>query len=115
MNWYIAKLVYQIMIDNGEYAPQFEEQLRLIQGADQQDALQKASALGDQEESLFYNYRDEPVYWKFIDVAELRPIRELNDGLQLDSHIRQPEYAENYLALMLSKAESIRAEESLIA
>lgn len=115
MNWYIAKLVYQIMIDNGEYAPQFEEQLRLIQATDQKDALQKANVLGDQEESLFYNYRDEPVYWKFIGAAELRPIRELNDGIQLYSHIEQPEYAENYLALMLSKAESIRSEESLIA
>lgn len=114
MNWYIAKLVYQIMIDNGEYAPQFEEQLRLIQAECQKDALQKAASLGEQEESLFYNYRDEPVYWKFIDVAELRPLRELNDGLQLDSHIEQPEFAENYLALMLSKAESVRRDETIV-
>lgn len=112
MNWYIAKLVYQIMIDNGEYAPQFEEQLRLIQAGSRKDALQKANVIGEQEESLFYNHRDEPVYWKFIDVAELRPLRELNDGLQLDSHIKQPEFAESYLALMLSKAESIREDES---
>lgn len=114
MNWYIAKIVYQIMIDNGEYAPQFEEQLRLIHATDKEEALRKANDFGEKEESLFYNYQDEPVFWKFIDVSELHPINELNDGLQLYSHIEQPEYAENYLALMQSKAENVRTESPVV-
>ncbi len=114
MNWYIAKIVYQIMIDHGEYEPQFEEQLRLIRANSYQEALGKANLLGDQEEALFYNYKDEPVYWKFIDVAELRPVHELRDGMQLSSHIEHPKYAEEYLSIMYSRAESIRTDTSLV-
>ncbi len=112
MNWYIAKIIYQIMIDNGEYEPQFEEQVRLIQADSYPEALGKANLLGDQEEVLFYNYKDEPVYWKFIDVADLQPVHELRDGMRLSSHIEHPKYAETYLSLMYSKAESIRTEVS---
>src|SRR5690606_36600860 len=105
MYWYIANIVYQIVVSNGKEAAQFEEQLRLIRADDKQQALEKAIALGEKEESLFYNYWDEPVYWKFLDVPELQPVRELDDGLQLYSHLEQPEYANTYMALVQSKAE----------
>lgn len=110
MYWYIAKIVYQILISDGRDASQFEEQLRLIQAPNRQEALAKAMALGEQEESLFYNLRDEPVYWKFLDVSELQPVQQLNDGLQLYSHLEVPEYADSYLALVQRKAESIRTD-----
>lgn len=114
MNWFIAKIIYQIVIANGEHAPQFEEQLRLVQAIDKDAALEKALALGEKEESLFYNYRDEPVYWKFLDVAELRQVHHLNDGLQLYSHIEEPEHADAYMALVQSKAKSIRTDKEYI-
>jgi hypothetical protein len=110
MYWYIAKLVYQILVSDGNEAAQFEEQLRLIQAENKQEALDKAMALGEQEESLFYNYRDQPVYWKFLDVPELQSVQQLDDGLQLYSHLEQPEYAEAYLALLQRKAESVRTD-----
>lgn len=114
MYWYLAKIVYQIMIANGEYAPQFEEQLRLIQAENGQEALDKAIALGEKEETVFYNYQDQQVYWKFLDVPELQLIQQLNDGMQLYSHIEEPEFAENYLALMQSKADNIRYDKENI-
>lgn len=114
MYWYLAKIVYQIMIANGEYGSQFEEQLRLIQAENGQEALEKAIALGEKEETVFYNYRDQQVYWKFLDVPELQLIQQLNDGMQLYSHIEEPEYAENYLALMQSKADNIRYDKENI-
>jgi hypothetical protein len=110
MYWYIAKLVYQILVSDGKEAAQFEEQLRLIQAESKQEALDKAMALGEQEETLFYNYRDQPVYWKFLDVAELQSVQQLDDGLQLYSHLEQPEYTEGYLALLQRKAESVRTD-----
>lgn len=113
MYWYIAKIVYQILISDGRDASQFEEQLRLIQAHDKQEALTKAIAIGEKEESLFYNFRDEPVYWKFLDVPELQPVQQLNDGLQLYSHLEVPEYADSYLALVQSKAESVRTDNEL--
>jgi hypothetical protein len=114
MYWYIAKIVYQILISDGRDASQFEEQLRLIQAADKAEALSKAIAIGEQEESLFYNFRDEPVYWKFLDVPELQPVQQLNDGLQLYSHLEVPEYADSYLALVQSKAESVRSDNEML-
>lgn len=113
MYWYIAKIVYQILISEGREASQFEEQLRLIQADNKQEALAKAIAIGEQEESLFYNFRDEPVYWKFLDVPELQPLQHLGDGLQLYSHLEVPEYADSYLALVQSKAESVRTDNEL--
>ncbi|HEX5554424.1 MAG TPA: DUF4288 domain-containing protein [Chitinophagaceae bacterium] len=114
MDWYIAKIVYQILVSGEEQTAQFEEQLRLIQADSKQEALDKATSLGEQEESVFYNYRDQPVYWKFLDVPELQPVQQLNDGLQLYSHLEQPEYAESYLALMESKAESVRTDKEYL-
>lgn len=110
MYWYIAKLVYQILVNETTESDQFEEQLRLIRAENKQQALGKAMDLGEQEESLFYNYRDEPVYWKFLEVTELQPLPQLDDGLQLYSHLEQPEYTESYVALMQSKAERIRMD-----
>lgn len=114
MYWYIAKIVYQILISDGRDASQFEEQLRLIQANDKAEALSKAIALGEKEESLFYNFRDEPVYWKFLDVPELQPVQQLDDGLQLYSHLEVPEYAESYLALVQHKAESVRTDNEML-
>lgn len=114
MDWYIAKIVYQILISDGKEAAQFEEQLRLIQAEDRQQALEKALIIGEQEESLFYNYHDQPVYWKFLDVAELQPVQQLNDGLQLYSRLEQPEYADAYVALVQSKAESVRTDREFL-
>lgn len=110
MYWYIAKLVYQILVTETKESDQFEEQLRLIKADSKQQALSKAMALGEQEESLFYNYRDEPVYWKFLEVTELQSLHQLDDGLQLYSHLEQPEYSDAYVALMQSKAERIRTD-----
>lgn len=110
MYWYIAKLVYQILLTETKESDQFEEQLRLIKADNKQQALSKAMVLGEQEESLFYNYRDEPVYWKFLEVTELQSLHQLDDGLQLYSHLEQPEYTEAYMALMQSKAERIRTD-----
>lgn len=114
MYWYIAKIVYQILISDGKEAAQFEEQLRLIQARNKQEALEKAITIGEQEESLFYNYRDEPVFWKFLDVPELQPVQQLDDGMQLYSHLEQPEYADAYLALVQSKAESVRTDKNYL-
>jgi hypothetical protein len=114
MDWYIAKLVYQILVFEGEPAAQFEEQLRLIRAGSKQEALDKATALGEQEEAIFYNYRDQQVYWKFLDVPELHAVHKLDDGLQLYSHLEQPEYADAYLQLVQSKAESVRTDKAYL-
>ena len=50
MNWYIAKLVYQVIYGNGLFDAQFSEQLRLIQATDEVHAFTKAQLIGHKEE-----------------------------------------------------------------
>ena len=46
MKWYLAKIVFQIICGEGMHTPQFDEQLRLIEAANEDLAFEKASTLG---------------------------------------------------------------------
>jgi len=55
MSWYLTKIVYRIICGQGNHAPQFDEQLRLIEADNAQEAFEKSSELGRKEEDNFYN------------------------------------------------------------
>ncbi|RYG02923.1 MAG: DUF4288 domain-containing protein, partial [Chitinophagaceae bacterium] len=57
MNWYLSKLVYQIICGDGNHTPQFDEQLRLIQASDDTVAFAKARSFGYREEEVFLNQK----------------------------------------------------------
>lgn len=44
-NWFVAKLVYQIVYGDGKHRPQFEEQWRLVTANDSADAISKATTM----------------------------------------------------------------------
>ncbi len=46
MNWYLTKIVYRIICGQGNHTAQFDEQLRLIQADNAQEAFEKSAALG---------------------------------------------------------------------
>ena len=50
MNWYMAKIVYQIICGEGNHKPQFDEQLRLIEAPTENEALRKAQEIGQREQ-----------------------------------------------------------------
>ena len=104
MKWYLAKIVYRIICGEGNHAPQFDEQLRLIEAEDDMHAFQKARLMGDMEEDNFLNDDQKPVHWKFIDVSELHPLDNLIDGVELYSRISEEENAENYIKLINNRA-----------
>jgi len=104
MKWYLAKIVYRIVCGDGNHTPQFDEQLRLIEAEDDMHAFQKARIMGDSEEDNFLNNELKPVHWKFIDVAELHPLDNLNDGLELYSKICEEEDAEAYIKSISKRA-----------
>ncbi len=104
MNWYLAKIVFQIICGNGEHHPQFDEQLRLVQAPSKKIAFNKASEIGYSEEDLFYNIHQQPVHWKFINVSELYRMEELLDGAELYSKIKEPDNAEEYASHIHTKA-----------
>lgn len=97
MNWYLSKIIFQIVCGEGRHTPQFDEQLRLISAANEQQAFEKAVAIGQQEEDAFFNYEHKPVQWKFINVAELYKLSGLLDGAEMYSRIQETDDPDTYI------------------
>lgn len=104
MNWYLAKIVYRIICGDGHHTAQFDEQLRLITAYHEEEALEKARAIGLQEEEVFYNEKKQLVQWKFIDVSELHPLNHLIDGAEVYSQIKETGDPEAYSSFIRHKA-----------
>jgi hypothetical protein len=108
MNWYIAKIVFNISSENTEHKPQFDEQLRLISADNAEEAFIKARTLGLSEEDTFMNDQQNRVRWEFINVAEIIRVNDLRDGSELYSHIHEAEEAKSYIHNVHQKAIFLR-------
>lgn len=84
MNWYLAKIIFQIRI-GGFSDTQFDVQQRLISATDAENALQKAKQIGAAEEEEFLNEKNETVSWSLAGVAAIEQLPALKDGIQLHS------------------------------
>jgi hypothetical protein len=107
MSWYLAKIVYRIICGQGNHTAQFDEQLRLIEADNSQEAFQKAKELGVKEEDKFSNEDQKLVQWKFINVAELYKLSGLLDGAELYSRVQETDNADLYIELTNRKAAHI--------
>jgi hypothetical protein len=105
MNWYLAKLIFQVRSGEGTHTPQFDEQWRLIRADEVAWAYEKASVIGRLDESCFLNDRDETVAWKFIEVADIHVIGKLEDGVQLFSATEEPMDANVYIEQIKLKSQ----------
>jgi hypothetical protein len=112
MNWYLAKIVFRIICGDGQHTPQFDEQLRLIGAADEDEAFYKAQDLGIREEDTFLNAKRKQVHWQFINVSELYKVSALIDGAELYSRIRETDQAEDYINLVHKKAKGIQEKQT---
>ena len=108
MTWYIAKIVFNISAENTEHTPQFDEQLRLISADSMEEAFFKARTLGLGEEDSFLNDKSNKVKWEFINVAEILPLKSLEDGMELYSQIHETVEANDYIHCVHQKAILIR-------
>jgi hypothetical protein len=108
MNWYIAKIVFNISAENTAHKPQFDEQLRLISADNKEEAFFKARTLGLSEEDSFLNDNHKTVKWEFINVAEIIPLKKLEDGMELYSQIHETEEAKSYINCIHQKAIFLR-------
>ena len=104
MNWYLAKLVYQITCGLGNHTPQFDEQLRLLCADDFLHAFHKARLIGEGENPPCHNNITIAIRWKFIDVSELLPINALTDGAEIYAKVREEEDAAVYIRSTQKKA-----------
>ncbi len=113
MNWYIAKIVYRILVDTETQTPQFDEQLRLIAAPDQKEAFEKARYIGGREESSFLNNKNEIVKWQFIAVADLVELQKIEDGIELYSKIEETTDAAGYILKARQKSEDIATRQTV--
>ncbi len=112
MNWYIAKIVYEIICGEGHHAPQFDEQLRLIQASGASEALTIAIEIGQQEAISFQNDKQQLVQWKFIAVPELHAIATGTHGAELFSRIREVDDAPAYREVIFTRAHSLQLNQT---
>lgn len=110
MNWYLAKLVYQIIYGNGLYDAQFSEQLRLIEATDDVHAFTKAQLLGHKEESTLCHETDMLIQWKFINVCELTVLKDIADGAEVMSQLIEPSNAKLYVKTTQRQASQLLAD-----
>src|SRR5688572_2628925 len=108
MTWYIAKIIFNISAENTVHTPQFDEQLRLISADSMEEAFFKARAIGLSEEDSFLNEKSNKVKWEFINVAEIIPLKNLQDGIELYSQIHEPDEAKSYIQAVHQKAIYLR-------
>ena len=111
MKWYITKLIFQIICGDGNHIAQFDEQLRLIEASNEDEAFSKAEALGISETEMFYNQKDQLVQWKFVNISELYQLS-LIDGAELHSKISEVDDDFSYISLVNAKAEQIKQKQS---
>jgi hypothetical protein len=104
MNSYLAKLVFNIVIENKNITSQFDEQIRIIEAKNAEDAFLKARAVGKREEDRFHNKNNELVEWKFIDIAGLYSLQELKDGEQLFSQTHEADDSKSFIHFIREKA-----------
>lgn len=108
MRWYLAKIVYQIICGQGNHIAQFDEQLRLVTAPDEKKALEKATAIGADEQETFHNDKQQLVQWKFLNVTELYPLSALVDGAELYSRITEVSDADEYICMTDQKSRSLK-------
>ena len=112
MQWYLTKIIFQIICGNGNHTPQFDEQLRLILADDETQALLKARKLGEDEQDLFLNEQNDLVRWKFIDVTDLYKLSTMIDGAEIFSRIEEYDHADAYIELVHRRAVQLQQTES---
>jgi hypothetical protein len=82
MNWFIAKVIFEIQRGEAGARACFDEQYRLIRAAHYEEAFDKAAAIGRQESEVL---RGSSVRWSFVNVSELYQVDDLKDGMELFS------------------------------
>jgi hypothetical protein len=98
MNWYLAKLVFQILRkDNG--VPQFDEQLRLIHADEVGWAIEKARVLGWLEQ-VEVEQKGFLLEWRFVGVADICKVETFEDGAQISSCTIEPEDVHEYMEMI---------------
>lgn len=114
MKWYLAKIVFQVIVAGAEQPARFDEQLRLIAATSKEEAVSKAQQLGVSEEDTLVNVNNNLlIKWKFINLSMLYQLKELLDGAEIGSATHEPDCVDSYISMIHHKAALIRDSDTL--
>lgn len=108
MNWYVAKIVFQIATAAEGSVGQFDEHLRLIYAGSFEQAFRKARLLGIREEDSDGAGQGR-ARWEFVNISELYRLEDLTDGIELYSRVHETGEASAYINLVHRKASELAA------
>lgn len=109
MNWFVARIVFHIIVGDGEHTPQFDEVVKLFAADNETSAFEKALLAGESGQDSFLNSSGEKVEWKFIGVSELNKINQPEDSTELYSKIIETNNADRYVYFIQQKNDAIEA------
>ncbi len=110
MKRYLVKLMFNINIDNGSHAHQFDEQIRIVEALTLEAAFQKARNIGKKEEETFINSENKIVHWQFIDVSDVYELESIKDGEQVYSTTHENTERHSFINYVRQKAMLIQAK-----
>lgn len=105
---YLVKLVFNIVASNPIKRNQFEEQLRLVEAENMEEAFLKARALGIGQEETIERKGMPAIRWEFVDVADLIAVPELSNGAEIYSQIHETEESREYIHNVHQRGMAIR-------
>lgn len=105
---FLAKLVFNIVTLRGNNRMQFEEQLRLVEAEDLEEAFLKARALGIGQEEIIERDGSPATKWEFIDVADLILVPALSNGSEIYSQIHEMKESREYIHSVHQRGMAIR-------
>lgn len=106
MNWYIVKLVYRFIYNQGIHKAHFSEELRLLCAEDTLHAFHKARLIGERESSEI-STNSSSINWKFIDVTEIHPLNKMADGAEVTSSVTEEADADMYIRSVQKKSSAL--------
>jgi len=89
MKTFAAQIIYKIECQ-GIVTEQYEQQWRLIFSQTENEALQEARRIAQEEETTFVDRHGRTIFWKLIAVKDLREI-DLDNGSLLFSEVKEVE------------------------
>lgn len=106
MNWYLARMVFQMVSGDENRPALFDEQWRLIRADEMKWAREKATILGHLNSQL-EPHAAEKVKRKFIAVADIFEVSHSADGAKVLSTTAEPKDAEHYLAMLSARSKQL--------
>lgn len=108
MNWYLVKIIVQLLYNQPAGKTQFEEQLRLICAADTKAAIAKATGMLMNEEERCSSLQQH-ISCKPIAVTAVYPFSEMMDGAELFSANIETDYAASFIKTARVREQDILA------